>query len=203
MFLGIAARAQLVKAHAVGRAIGRIVGAPVMPERLALYVLKSHAAQMMQRVGEIALDEIGIQPDRLEQLRALIRAERGHAHLGGDVQYAGRERIQVAARGFVGRFVNQTARGHIAHGGLGHIGRNRARAERHEHGRLMRVAHIAAFHGDRDGGALFRAHEVLLQRGDGQQRGQRGVAFVKPAVAQHDDAHALRAQPVAFVEQPL
>ena len=92
MLLGIAARAQLVEAHAVGRGIGRRVGALVMPERLALDVLKPHAAQMMRRVGEIALDEIGVQPDRLEELRALIRAERGHAHLGGNVKYARRER---------------------------------------------------------------------------------------------------------------
>ena len=99
--------------------------------------------------------------------------------------------------------MNQTARGEIADGGLGHIRGNRARAERYEHRRLMRIAHIAAFHGDGHGGALLRAHEVLLQRGDGQQRGQRGVMLVKAAVAQHDDGHALRVQPVAFVEQPL
>ena len=67
----------------------------------------------------------------------------------------------------------------------------------------MRVAHIAALHGDGHGGALLCAHKVLLQRGDSQQRGQRGVTLVKPAVAQYDDGHALRVQPVAFVEQPL
>ena len=67
----------------------------------------------------------------------------------------------------------------------------------------MRVAHIAALHGDGHGGALLRAHKVLLQRGDSQQRGQRGVTLVKAAVAQYDDGHALRVQPVAFVEQSL
>ena len=93
MLLGILPCAQLVEAHAVGRGVGRSVGALVMPERLALDVLKPHAAQVMRRVGEIAVDEIGVQPDCLEELRALIRAERGHAHLGGNVQYARRERV--------------------------------------------------------------------------------------------------------------
>ena len=64
-----------------------------MPERFALDVIKPHAAQMMRRVGEIAVDEIGVQPDRFKELCALIRAERGHAHLGGNVQYARRERV--------------------------------------------------------------------------------------------------------------
>ena len=138
---------------------------------------------------EVLLDEIVRQPHRLEDLRALVAADRGHAHLGHDLQQAllqggdvvldrrleGQRRGEPAARLQVGDRLD------------GEVGVDGARAEPHEGGEMHHLARLRRLDDQGREVALLHPREVVVQRRGGEQRGDRGLLRVHLAVG--DDEH--------------
>src|SRR5205823_1505426 len=89
----LAAAAPLVVAadrDAVGRADLR-VGAAMTAQRLDRQDVEPDAADARGRTGEVLLDKALLEPDRLEDLRAAVRAHRRDPHL--------RDRLEDALAG--------------------------------------------------------------------------------------------------------
>ena len=86
---------------------------------------------------------------------------------------------------------------------VGQIRVDRPRAEAQQRGEVVHVAGLAALQDHGDGGALLGAHQVLLQRGDRQQRGNGHVVFIHAAVGQDQDVRAVAVGPVAADEQAI
>ena len=77
--------------------VGAGVGARVTRERVPRRARRSPiAADARRRAGEVALDELGREPDRLEDLRAAVRRDRRDAHLRDRLQQPLADRLQRA-----------------------------------------------------------------------------------------------------------
>jgi hypothetical protein len=75
-------------AHGQEVGVGPRVGARVLVERLAGERLEADAADPRRRAGEVRLDELGRQADRLEDLGAVVGVDRRDAHLGDRLEQA-------------------------------------------------------------------------------------------------------------------
>src|SRR6202022_2769914 len=64
---------------------------------------EADAPEPRRRSGEAGLDDLLADPDRLEDLGAGVGGDRGHAHLGHDLQQTLAERLDEIGRSLPGR----------------------------------------------------------------------------------------------------
>ena len=162
--------------------------------------VEADAAEARCRAGEELVDELLRQADRLEDLRAGVGRDGGHAHLGHHLQHALAERLDVVAHGLV-RAVVALGRRQVGHVATGHAHRPRVLAlepgnDAQERGlaaagRAEEADELAGADGERN---LAEGHE-LLNSGDGLEdhrpRELRGSRFMPERSGRH---HA-RARP--------
>ena len=61
---------------------------------------------------------------------------------------------------------------------------------------MMDLAGFAGFENQPDLRALAVGHEVVMQAGDGEERGDRGELLVEPAVGEDQDIDTIGDEPV-------
>ena len=76
--------------------------ARVARDRLVAELVEPDAADPRRRAGEVLLDQVAIEADRLEDLRAAVALHRRDAHLGHHLEQAFLERVDVRACGVLG-----------------------------------------------------------------------------------------------------
>ena len=190
-----------VQRFAAGERIGK--GLIVMPAVVCVDAAQIRAAQIAGGIGEVGVHQGSVQTDGLEQLCALVGLQRGNTHLGRDLQHTEGERLIVIGNGRLFALVNLAAPAQTGNALMRQIGVHRAHAVGNQHGHLMYIAGFATLqqHGYR--GAFLFTHQMLLQRGNGQQRGYGHVRFIQTAVGQNDDVRALLIRMIAGVEQGM
>src|SRR5262249_42753327 len=65
------------------------------PQRLIGNLIEARAADRRDGPREILVEELGVEADRIEDLRAAIGLEGADAHLGHDLQQALRDRLDI------------------------------------------------------------------------------------------------------------
>ncbi len=80
--------------------------------------IEPDAAELGLGAGEVAVDEVVRQPDRLEHLGARVRRDRRDAHLRHDLQHALAERVDEVLDGLLGRDAGDVAGAHEVLDGL-------------------------------------------------------------------------------------
>ena len=141
--------------------------------------------------GEIFGDEIGLQPDRVENLRAAIGLIGGDAHLGHHLEQSLVDRLDVALDDFL---VVELLRQLVLHRDQrleGEIGVDRLGAVAGEAGEVMHLARLAGFDHEADRGAQALADQVMMHGGAGEQRRDRDAVGAGAAVRQDDDVDAV------------
>ena len=140
----------------------------------------------------------GLEPDRLEDLRAAVGRDRRDAHL--------RDRLQEALRDALDRALLRLLGGHrpraasppstssaerLEH----HVRVDRGRAVADQRRELVHVARLARL--DHEPGLQARAlaHEVVVHRRDGEQRRDRDAVGADVAVGEDQDVDAARRAP--------
>ena len=73
--------------------------------------IEANAADARRRPGEVAIDEVFVEADGLEDLRAAIALDRGDAHLRDDLDDAFVDRLDVVGNRLVRIDTSQQARG--------------------------------------------------------------------------------------------
>ena len=168
------------------------VGARVAVERLARDRVEAHSLDPRGRAREVAVDDLLLDPDDLEDLRARVGADGRDPHLGEDLQESLADRADHALLGVL--------RAHALRQPVLAV----KRVERLEHhiwvdcrgpgadqrGDVMDLARLAGLDHEADLQARPLAHEVVVHRADRQQRRHRGALRADVAVRQDDDVHA-------------
>ena len=184
---GVLQQAADVRQHVV------VPGADSDARGFFLHRCEGGATDPRRRAGEAQVDDLAIQADDLEQLRAAITADGGDTHLRNDLEQAFLDAATVAAadlRDFaVFRFQN-AALAKIVQGLVGEIRVHRSGAIADQACEMMRIARGAGFDDEIGAAAQADAHQMLMHRAGGQQRMHQQMIATRAAVAEDQQFYA-------------
>ena len=153
------------------------------------------------RASEILVHGLAGQANRFKQLRAAVAHIGRHAHLGHDLGQAFANRLDVVVNRLVGTQVAAEVLVEVHQGFHRQVRVYRFSPKTCEHGEMVNLARRAGFHDQSGGGAQAFADQVLVDRRQGHEGGNRHLigahAFVaddQDVVAASDRVHRLRAQ---------
>ena len=165
-------------------------GGLVHAQRFLGHFEDADAAHLRGGAAEILLDEVLLQADGFEQLRAAVAHVGAHAHLGHDLGQALADGLDVVVDGLVGRQLkvrgprqralqfDQRLQGQVGVHGLGTVAG--------EHGEVVHLARRAGLDHQAHGGAQAFANEVVMD-GAERQQGRDGDLFAAHAAVGDDD----------------
>ena len=177
----------VVGPHVVGR-----VGAPVRAQHLLGQHVETDPAEPRGGAGEAGVDDLGAQPEGLEDLRAGVGGHGGDAHLGHRLAHALAQRLdQVLGRRRRVDAGDVAAQRQVLDGGHGQVRVDRGRAVADQQRDVVHLAGVAGLDDQPDPGAGALAHQVVVHRAGEQQRRDRRVVAVDAAAGQHDQPGAV------------
>ena len=133
------------------------------------------------------IDDILPQTERFEDLRAAIALDRGDAHLGHDLDHALRGGLhEIRARLLVVDSGEQPFADHVVDRLERDIRIDGGRAVADEQREVMHLARFAGFKHERDARAEAFANQIMVQAGNGEQRGNRRGLARDAAIAEDD-----------------
>ena len=140
---------------------------------------------------KVAIDEIVAQPERFEDLCALIRGDGADPHLRQNLQKPFFQSLYVVLRGG-GRIDRNLFR-------VREIGRelqreiriHRARSITNEQRDVGDLERFGRFDQEARAHSLLATDQIVLNRRNGEERRNRGFVFRDAAIAEHDDRTAV------------
>ncbi len=173
------------------------------PHALLRDLVEADAFDAGRGAGEEGLDEIRAQSDRIENLRAAVGLIGRDAHLGHHLEQPLVDRLDVALDDFL---LVELLRQLALHRGErleGEIGIDRLGAVAGEAGEVVNFARLAGFHDEADRGAQALADQMVMDRGAGEQRGDRNAVRAGIAVGQDDDVDAVAQRLFGLIAQEV
>ncbi|MBS1153851.1 MAG: hypothetical protein H6Q89_5549, partial [Myxococcaceae bacterium] len=160
---------------------------------------------------EVAIDQRPVEADRLEDLRAAVRLHGADPHLRHDLQQPLVHRVNEVVLGRLFGDRDLLAAGERAHGVERQPGSHRRGAVADQQREVVDLARFGGLDHQAGVAADAVAHQPLVDRRDGEQRGDRRVGAVDAAIGQHEDVGAFldrfdrrSAQPLdRFLERAL
>ena len=150
------------------------------------------STELAHRAGEVAVDELLRQAERLEDLGAAVGRDGGDAHLRHHLEDALAERLDEVLDGLLGgHALDRAGADEVLDRLHGEVGVDRGGAVPDEQRDVVHLAHVAGLDDQADQGAGLLADEVVVHGGGEQQRRDRRVVATGVAVGQHDEAGAL------------
>ena len=184
-----------------------VEGPAVVSVHHGLDLLQADAANAGDGVGKVFVHHVFGDAHRLEELGGLVGLEGRHAHFGGDLHDTSQDGFVVIVHRRPEVLVQHSLVDEPADGLLGQIGVDRPGPVAQQGGKVMHVPGLAGLQDDGHRRALSGAHQMLLQGGHRQQRGDGRVVFVHPPVGQDDDIGPAAVSPVGgqlhLVQRPL
>ena len=154
---------------------------------VGLEVVEVGALDAAVGAGEAQLDDLVVQADDLEQLRAAVARDRRDAHLRHDLEQALADAAPVAAAE-LGARLGAHADGALAHQVeqrlVGEVRIDRGRAVADQAREMMRIARRAGLDQDVALAAQAGLHQPVMHRAGGEQRMDRHLALHQVAVGQ-------------------
>ena len=169
VFLGVRTAAQPVAADGRKSVEGSAVCRRMVVAAVLLGFAQVGSAQHAGGIRKIGFHILFIQAHRLKQLGALVCLQRGNAHLRGDLQHAGSQRLVVPADRFLRFPVYLAIFAQGAHAFVRQVRVHRPGAVGDQQRHLVHVPRLAALQHHGHCRALFHADQVLLQAGYRQQ----------------------------------
>ena len=130
--------------------------------RLLGDLVEADALDPGRGAGEVVVDEIGLEPDRVENLRAAIGLIGRDAHLGHHLEQALVDRLDVALDDFLLVELAGQVGVHRDQRLEGEIGIDRFGAVAGEAAEVMHLARLGRFHDEADRGAQPLADQVVM-----------------------------------------
>ncbi|OIQ78884.1 hypothetical protein GALL_394080 [mine drainage metagenome] len=189
----LAAHAPRVLAAAVERGGQQRVGA----ERVAVHAQRflrdlehADAADLARRSGEVLVDQVARQPDRLEDLRAAVAHVGRDTHLRHDLLQPLADRLDVVGHRFLGReLAGQLAR-QLGDRLQRQVGMHRFGAVAGEHRHMVHFARAAGLDDQPGLRAQPQRDQVLMHRAHRQQRRNRDALGAEVTVGDDQDVVA-------------
>ena len=141
--------------------------------------------------GEVLVDEVLIEAERLEDLGAVVALYGADAHLRDDLHDALGDGLAVLLLGYLGGAGDHAQADLVVDRLEGEVGVDRAGSVAEKHGEVVHLTRLAGFQDQADLGAGSRPHEVVMDGRNGEERGDGGIVGVMAAVGQDDDVVAL------------
>ena len=135
-------------------------------------LLEADPSEPAHGAGEVALDEVVGETDRLEDLRSRVRGHGRHTHLRHDLQHTLAAGLDVVAERDLGVHAAepvQTGVDHVLDRLEGEIGVDGARPVSDQQGHVVHLARIPGLDHQPDHGALTGANEFVVHRRGQQQ----------------------------------
>ncbi len=201
----LALAAPLVAASARQPVCVYSVGLPVPAPALFLYLGETHTTNPRRRPGEVPVDHLLVQPDRLEDLGAPVSLQCGHPHLRYDLQNPLVGGLEVVVLGvLIRRRIGQLPiAAHARQRLQSQVRVDRSRAVTGKQGEVRDLPRLSRLDGDSDPGARALADQVVVYGGCRQQTGNRSAGRIGISVRKHqyrapflDGSRRLVAQPV-------
>ena len=154
-------------------------------------LVEADAFDARRRSGEVFGDEIGLQADGVENLRAAIGLIGGDAHLRHHLEQSLVDRLDVALDDFL---VVELLRQLALHRGdrlEGEIRIDRFGAVTGKTAEVVNFPRLTGFDHETDRGAQAFADQMMMDGRAGQQRGNCNPVFAGAPVGQDDDVDAV------------
>ena len=166
-------------------------GRPVHAKRFFGHLEHADATDLRGCAAKILVDHRLFEADGLEKLRAAVGHVGRHAHLGHDLRQSLADRLGVVVDRLVGRQVGGQVAPHVGQCLQRQIWVNRLGAVACQHREVVHLACRAGFHHQSGGGAQPFAHQMLMDRRQGQRGGNRHL--LAPHVTVTDDQDVVAA----------
>ena len=153
-------------------------------------LVETDATEAADRAGEVLVDQLVAEPDRLEDLRAGVAGDGAHAHLAHHLEHALAGGLDVVLHRLVRIHPAEAVQvlgDHVLDRLERQVRVDRAGAVADQQRHVVHLAGVAALDDQADLGALLLADEVVVHGRGEQQRRDRRVHLVAVAVAEHDD----------------
>ena len=160
---------------------------------------EADAAHPADGAGEILVDDLSADADRFEQLAALVGLDGADPHFGGDFDDAVDDRLGVVVDGGVVVLIQQAVLDHVLDRFEGQVGVDGRRAVPQKCREVVDLPRLRSFQHQRDRRPLFGPDQVFGDGRNRQQRGDRHMVFIHPAVGEDDDVIAVPVGPVDAV----
>ena len=158
-------------------------------------------AHSADRIREIFLYERFLKPDRLEDLRPLIRLDGGDPHLRRDLHDTMQDRVIVIRHCGIIILLQHITFDQKLDGLMGKIRIDRTRSISQQRGKMMYLPWLSGLQDDRHRSTLLRPYQVLLKPRQ-RQKGRHGdMVFIYPSVRQDQDIRAFPDGAVHLDEQ--
>ncbi len=171
--------------------------------RLVFNILQGNASHTAYRIGEIFIDHFFANTDRLKNLGALVRLDRGDSHLRRDlddpVQHC---RVIIVDCRIIILF-DHAAVDELTDGFLCQIRIDRTGPVTQQRCKMMHLARLAGFQHDGKRRSLLRLDQILMHSRHGKQRRNRHMVFIHAAVCQHKNIYTITVRLVDLHKQPL
>jgi len=165
-------------------------GGPMSADRLFHDLEQADSADVARGAAEVLVHQPACQTHRLEDLRTAVTHVGADAHLRHDLVQALADRLDVVLDGFVAIDAARLALVHRRQRFHREVRMDRLGTIAGQQRKVMDLACRAGLHHQAGGGAQPRRNQVLVHRAGSQQRRDRDVPGVDPAVRQHQDVVA-------------
>ena len=177
--------------HPVGRVVR--VGAAVPLRGLLGEHVEVDAAEFGGGAGEVLVEQRLGEAEGLEGLRGGVGADGRDAHLGHDLQNALDQRLHVVAHRDARSEVGDGAvRDQVLDGFEGQVGVDGGGAVAEQQRDVVHLAGVAGLHDERGAQPVLGADQMVVHRGNQQQRRDRREPVVGVAVGEHQGAGTRR-----------
>ena len=189
-----------VKFARVGQRLHFVLFAGGETQRMAAQHLLSqfieiHPLHTAGRADEAEVNHLILQADRLKDLRALVRVQRGDAHLGHHLEHALGHALAIGGheRSVIGKLVGiaQPFAARLPQRLERHVRIDRIRAVTDEQTVMMHFAGFAGFEHEADLRAQGVFHQIMMHRAGGHQCADRHAIGGHRAVAEDREAVAV------------
>ena len=166
-------------------------------------LLDADTAHTAYCISKIPVDKIFLQPDRLEDLRALVRLDRGDSHLRRDFDNPVEHCRVIIIHCRIVVLVQKPVIDQLTDGLVRQIRVDGTCAVTEQRRKVMYLSWLAALQDHGNGCPLLRPHQMLLESGHCQERRDSHMVLVHIPVCQDQDVRALADHPVNLDEQVL
>ncbi len=154
-------------------------------------IRKTNPANPAYRICEIFIYHVRIYPDRLKNLRALIRLNCGNAHLRRNLHNAMQNGVIIVVHRRVIILVKHSGVNQLLNGFLCKIRIDCTRTVPNQRRKIVHLSWLRRFQNQRHTRSLFCAHQVLLHRGNRQKRRNCHMVFVHAPVRKNNNIHTV------------
>ena len=168
----------------IRRSSQRVKGSAVLSVHFTSDIVQGNSADSAHGSREISVYNLPGYPDCLEDLTALVGLDGRDPHLGCDLYYAKQDSSVIICYRSIVILVQLFLFHQLGDGCMGQIGINCRSTITQQGRKVMNLPGLARFQDQGHGSALSGFHQMFVDRGNRQKRGDGHMVFIHTPVRQ-------------------